>query len=240
MSKRSKYFATIQYDDSSDIEYIIRVLDEEFHISALISPLHDKDILPTGEPKKAHRHIILIFDSLKSLDQAKEIVSCIGTVGCQLLTSFRGYARYLCHLDSPDKYLYDKDLVLNVGDVDYWEVISSSADLMRLHMDICDFCYSNKVFDYWYLVQFSSFNGKCDWFKALQSQALFYRVFLRSLENMYNKYGFLPDFHFDIESDRKIMDQLRDVEKDLKSDTTRDQVEYFKRYRAIENKLKRK
>lgn len=212
-AKRSKYFATIQYDDSSDIEDIIRYLDEEAHISALISPLHDKDLLPTGEPKKSHRHIILVFDSLKTLDQAKEIVSFIGTVGCQMCNSFRGYARYLCHLDSPDKYLYDKDLVLTVGDLDYWEIISSSADLMRLHMDICDFCYSNKVFDYWYLVQFASFNAKCDWFKALQSQALFYRVFLRSLENMYSKYGFLPDFHFDIESDRKIMDQLRDCEK---------------------------
>ena len=107
-------------------------------------------------------------------------------------------------------------------------------------MEICDFCYSNLVFDFWYLVQFASFNAKTDWFRALQSQALFYRVFLRSLENMYQKYGFLPDFHFDIESDKKIMQQLRDVEKDLKSETTREQIEYFKRYRAIENKIKKK
>lgn len=240
MSKRSKYFVTLAYPESSDLDEILRLLDEEFHISALISPLHDKDILPTGEHKKAHYHIILIFDSLKSLDQAKEITSALGTVGCALCTSFRGYARYLCHLDSPDKFLYDKDLVLNVGDVDYWEVISSSADLARLHMEICDFCYSNLVFDFWYLVQFASFNAKTDWFRALQSQALFYRVFLRSLENMYQKYGFLPDFHFDIESDKKIMEQLRDVEKDLKSESTRDQIEYFKRYRAIENKIKKK
>ena len=214
-AKRSKYFATVQYPDSSDIEDIIRCLDDTFHISAFISPLHDKDIESTGAPKKAHRHIILIFDSLKTREQCKEVVDALGTVGCELITSFRGYARYLCHLDSPDKYLYDKDLVLNVGDVNYWEVISSSADIMRLHMDICDFCYSNCVFDYWYLVQFASFNGKDDWFKCLQSQALFYRVFLRSLENMYQKYGTLPPFTFDIESDRTIMQQLRFMEREL-------------------------
>ena len=32
-------------------------------VACAISPLHDRDINPTGEPKKPHYHVILVYGS---------------------------------------------------------------------------------------------------------------------------------------------------------------------------------
>ena len=50
-------------------------------VPAFISPLHDSDLNPTGEQKKAHYHVIIMFDSVKTVEQAKEIFALIGGVG---------------------------------------------------------------------------------------------------------------------------------------------------------------
>ena len=33
----------------------------DLHIPVLISPLHDKDVTPDGEIKKAHYHVIIMY-----------------------------------------------------------------------------------------------------------------------------------------------------------------------------------
>ena len=39
-------------------------------VPAFISPLHDKDMNPTNEPKKPHYHVIITFDSVKTTEQS--------------------------------------------------------------------------------------------------------------------------------------------------------------------------
>ena len=46
---------------------------------------------------------MIMYDGKKSIEQAKENFDKIGGVGCEIVNSTRGYARYLCHLDNPDK-----------------------------------------------------------------------------------------------------------------------------------------
>ena len=42
-------------------------------IDILISPLHDMDVLPDGQKKKPHYHVIFKFSSNKSFEQVKSI-----------------------------------------------------------------------------------------------------------------------------------------------------------------------
>ncbi|MEJ7331554.1 Rep family protein, partial [Staphylococcus epidermidis] len=44
------------------------VLDNEY-IQWVESPLHDKDTNPDGEIKKAHKHILVMYDGVKSYNQ---------------------------------------------------------------------------------------------------------------------------------------------------------------------------
>ncbi len=103
---RTRNFATVVYPESAPEEWQ-GILAEQF-IPAFISPLHDKDLNPTGEEKKAHWHVVVMFEGKKSVEQVTEIFNLIGGVGCDKVHSIRGYARYLCHLDNPDKAKYNQ------------------------------------------------------------------------------------------------------------------------------------
>ena len=46
----------------------------------------------------------------------------------EMVNSTRGYARYLCHMDNPEKAPYSKDDVVSLGGADYEEVISLPCD----------------------------------------------------------------------------------------------------------------
>lgn len=48
--RRTNVFATIVYPESAPADWIQIIKDT--HVPTLISPLHDKDILPDGSPKK--------------------------------------------------------------------------------------------------------------------------------------------------------------------------------------------
>ncbi|WP_245335898.1 Rep family protein, partial [Staphylococcus sp. GDY8P117P] len=48
------------------------ILDDE-HIQWVESPLHDKDTNPNGEIKKAHKHILVMYDGVKSYNQILEL-----------------------------------------------------------------------------------------------------------------------------------------------------------------------
>lgn len=100
--KRTRNYATVVYPESAPADWI-RLLQEQC-VPALISPLHDKDLNTDGTPKKEHHHVMILFDGVKTSEQAQEVFSVIGGVGIETIKCARAYARYLCHLDNPVRY----------------------------------------------------------------------------------------------------------------------------------------
>lgn len=138
-SGRTRNYATVIYSqDSVD-------LINELHIPCFISPWHDKDVNANGEHKKAHRHVLMNFDSVKSLSQVQELVKQFGGVGCEVVQSNRAYARYLCHLDNPEKALYDINEVQSIGGLDYIELINSLGDEFSTLYEIVDYVLDNNI-----------------------------------------------------------------------------------------------
>lgn len=163
-SGRTRYYATVVYPESAP-EHWQEILSEQF-VPAFISPLHNQDLNPTGESKKDHYHVILLFDSLKSKDQAQDIFNLIGGVGCEAVQSIRGYARYLCHLDNPEKHQYDPELVRSICGVDYNSVIGLVTDKYKAIGEMIDFCEDNDVISYSVLLVYCR-TERYDWFRVL-------------------------------------------------------------------------
>lgn len=162
--KRTRNFATIVYPDSAPDDW--KDILSCQHIPAFISPLHDKDINPTGELKKPHYHVMLLFEGVKTINQAKDIVSLIGGVGCEVINSVRGYARYLCHLDNPEKYQYKEIDVISLCGSDYQGCIGLATDKYKALSEMEDFCDRYNVVSYALLSRYARLH-RPDWHRIL-------------------------------------------------------------------------
>ena len=80
----------------------------ETGLPMVFSPLHDKDVNPTGEVKKSHYHVICYYENPTTSRAVKEYVTdkLNGTIPIKL-ESMTGMYRYHLHLDNPEKYQYD-------------------------------------------------------------------------------------------------------------------------------------
>ena len=108
--KRSNKWAFLIYQESAPENYL-DVL-EEMHIPFVLSPWHDKDVnKETGEFKKAHKHGILFFESLKSYTQVSELLTeKLHTPShVEVVMSPKGMYDYFIHAENPDKTLYNID-----------------------------------------------------------------------------------------------------------------------------------
>lgn len=108
MSKnvKKRNWAFVLYPESAPADW-----REQLQLSGLmgaISPLHDKDINPTGEPKKAHYHVILTYSGPTSYNVVKALTDSLNQPIPQALEQVRGYYRYLTHKDNPEKAQYDE------------------------------------------------------------------------------------------------------------------------------------
>ena len=110
---RYRNFATVVYPESAPENWLEIIAESKTPV--FVSPIHDKDINPNGEPKKTHYHVMSMNEGKKSKEQMIEFFSSFGGVGCEVVNSLRGYARYLCHLDNPEKAQYNPEDVKAFG-----------------------------------------------------------------------------------------------------------------------------
>lgn len=211
--KPARVWVCLFYPEDGDIFELIHKLETEIHCCAWISPLHAPEPTSDGMERKPHYHIELIFDGKQSFDRIKEICDFIGSKYPMVCTSKRGYARYLCHLDNPEKEQFDVNDVYQVGDESYLDCISSVADTLLLMGEICEFCYQFEVFEFWYIVLFAHNEGNLEWTRCLTSQPQFFKAFLSSMQYSYRCHGNLKQFMFDIDSDKEKLRQIREREK---------------------------
>lgn len=180
-SKRYRDFATVVYPESAPDDWMDKL--ESFKIQALISPLHDKDLNPTGEPKKPHYHVQIMFEGAKSKDQAIELFKHIGGVGCEIVNSKRGMARYLTHLDNPEKYRYSEDDVKILGGADYWDIINLPSDKYALIGDILDFVIENRVSNIIDLFRYVRDMNLYDWYRVVVDNTFLFSQYCKAVKD---------------------------------------------------------
>ena len=175
---RARHFACIVYPESAPDNWK-DILASHF-VPAFVSPLHSDDVNPTGEKKKAHYHVIFMFDGKKSIEQVTDIFKTFGGVGCEHVKSIRGYARYLCHLDNPDKAQYNTADVWSLGGADYLSTIGLAIDKYIAISEMEDFCDRYNVVSFYALSKYAR-NYRQDWHRVLADNATVYmREYLQS------------------------------------------------------------
>lgn len=179
--QRTRNFATIVYPDSAPKDWIEKL--NQLHVAALISPLHDKDKNPSGEPKKPHYHVMIMFEGKKDYEnQIKPIFDEIGGVGRETVNSARGYARYLCHLDNPEKAQYEPSEVRCMGGADYTDITNLPTDNRKMLADIMGYIQENEIFSFAEFIDLSRIYHP-DWFNlVVNTSGWIVKEFIKSLE----------------------------------------------------------
>ena len=153
---------------------------EQCFVPSFISPLHKDDVNADGQPKKEHYHVMIMFDNTKTEKQAREIFEQINGVGCDKVQSIRGYARYLCHLDNPEKAQYKTDEVISLCGADYLDTINLITDKYKVLDEMIEFCEKYDVTSF-YLLSKYAFQNKESWRRVLaDSGSVFMREYLKS------------------------------------------------------------
>ncbi len=169
-AKRTRNFGTVVYPESAPDGWL-EWLGEQC-IPCFISPLHDSDINPDGEQKKPHYHVLLMYDGVKTQEQVQPVFDSIGGVGFEIVQSTRGYARYLCHLDNPEKHQYNPDEVRTFGGVDYMEVIGLPVDELKAIGEMMAFVDENMITSFAQLLRYAKDNND-SWFRLLIRKCAF-------------------------------------------------------------------
>lgn len=164
---RSRNWNFVLYPESAPEGW--RELIDETRIEWVCSPLHDMDVDPTGEPKKAHYHVTLLYPSLKSYDQVKDLVcEQLGQpipIPCQ---SVKGSIRYMVHKDNPDKHQYNWNDIKCYGGADLDALCAPThTERMIIQREILDFIRDNNITEFSDIVEIAMDAGYDDWVNIL-------------------------------------------------------------------------
>lgn len=167
---KSRNWALVLYPESLKDNW--KDILNEYQICWACSPLHQFDVNPDGEIKKAHYHVVLAFESNKSYSQICDISMRLSSdpegrfVHPQVCLSLRGAVRYFTHMDNPEKYQYNFEDIFSHG-LDVNELVKATiSEAHRSIRDILQFCKKNNITEYADLLEYCA-ESNADWFDLL-------------------------------------------------------------------------
>lgn len=173
---KSRFWSFIVYPESVRSDFIEYLVD--LGCCFAVSPLHDKDINPTGEEKKPHYHIIVQFEGPTTYKNVNEVICepLNATIPKKVL-SLRAYYRYLAHLDNPEKYQYNVSDIKCFGGFHCDLTTSEITNLKSLIIqDIEEHC----ITEYRDLCTYYLSLGDNDRFEIVSNHTYFFNQYLTS------------------------------------------------------------
>lgn len=177
--KKGRIWASVGYPESLPTDWKDKLIETGLQIA--ISPLHDKDINPTGEVKKPHYHIIFNYDGPTTYNHVKELCDSLNMTIPIKLESLRGMYRYHLHLDNPEKYQYDdRDRILLNG-FDPKSVDSLTAtEIDKITTEILAFIDDNDILEYSDLLYEFRINDLVNMLNVAKSHTILFNTYIRS------------------------------------------------------------
>lgn len=155
-------------------------------ISFAVSPLHDKDVNPTGEKKKSHWHIILSFPGPTTDKTVKQIMDEIGQPLPIALESVRGYFRYFTHKDNPEKYQYDSTQIQLFNGFDVTDILNN-FEVFQFLKEIQILILEHDIIEYSDLLNYLMEQGYMELWNVACSHTLFLNTYITSRRHKLEK-----------------------------------------------------
>ena len=145
---KAHQWAFILYPESAPVNWLQQL--EETYLKIAISPLHDRDINEeTGELKKAHYHVLILFGNSTTSSVADNISLSLGQTHCIAISNAWGYYQYLDHDRETDKAKYSHaDIKLLNGLLEGDIKVLTKVQERELKRSIHVFIHNNNIVEY--------------------------------------------------------------------------------------------
>ena len=181
---KKRNWAFVLYPESAPKDW-----REQLKISGLmaaISPLHDKDVNPTGEPKKAHYHILLVYSGPTTYNAVAKFTASFNATIPQALESVRGMYRYFSHKDNPEKYQYDERDIMTVNGFNIADLVElSKSEVNEIKKSILMLIRELVFVEYADLVDFLIDNEMWTEYDVAINNTFFFNSYIASRRHSY-------------------------------------------------------
>lgn len=178
---KKRNWTTIVYPESCPVDWIDQL--QQTGLEVAISPIHDNDLNPTGEVKKAHYHVLICYPGPTTKTCVQELSETIlSGVLVKPVESIRGMYRYLTHKDNPEKFQYKESDIILLNGFDPSNIMSN-ADENAIKLALVLYIKDNDIFDYSVLIDKLASEDNADFLHVAMSKTIFFNTYLSSRRN---------------------------------------------------------
>ena len=182
---KKRFWTAVLYPESAPENW-----REEIKQSGLVfavSPLHDRDINADGTPKKAHHHLILVYNGPTTFSNVESFLAKLNQPIPKALESVRGMYRYFTHEENPEKAQYDKNLIEHYNGFS----LASFCELMKgevveLKKSIISLIRASEITEYAELIDMLIDNEMWDELDVAENHTFFFNTYITSRRHREN------------------------------------------------------
>lgn len=176
---KKRHWAFVLYPESAPSDWVEQL--QQKGVLAAISPLHDRDTNPTGEPKKPHYHVILSYSGPTSYSVIKAITDSLGQPIPQPLEQVRGYYRYLTHMDNPEKAQYDAADIQHLNGFNIYDFSEmTKSEVTQIKRNLQQFIRDNDIVEYSTLMDLLADNELNTEYEIASINTFFFNSYIKS------------------------------------------------------------
>ncbi len=217
MSEKSRYWMFEFYPESAPTNW--KEVLQQTMLPICVSPIHDRDLNQTGEPKKAHYHALAIFSGPTTFQNVKKSITEKLNAPIPIIPlSLKGAYEYFTHKNNPEKFQYDKK------DIIYFNMTQSMIDNILIDSDeqkyinikkIVSIIEEANIVNYMQLVKFMIDNDE-ELYRTTVSNTILFRAVVegqrykkRDLEEANKEWKTLNELKEEIEKAKEELEKIK-------------------------------
>lgn len=179
---KKRNWAFVLYPESAPEKW--RELLQKTGLQCAVSPLHDKDLNPDNEPKKAHYHVIVCYSGPTSYNVVKALTDSLNCPIPQPLEQVRGYYRYFTHKDNPEKYQYSEHDITAINGFSIMDFVElTKSEVLTIKRELQALIRKFDVLEYSDLMDLLEDSGMLKEYDVASSNTYFFEKYISSRRN---------------------------------------------------------
>lgn len=180
--QKKRHWAMVLYPESAPENWL--ELLQQTGLQCAVSPLHDCDVNPTGEPKKPHYHVIMSYSGPTTFNNVKSLTDSLFQPIPIALDQVRGYYRYLTHMDNPEKAQYDASCIVTINGFNISDFVDlSRSELLQIKQNVISLVQAENILEYCDLLDFLLAGGMIVELDVAVSNTLLFDRYISSRRN---------------------------------------------------------